>query len=85
MPPVPGGGDVPLPSHLRHVADGEPHGAEPHRVPRSAALDEGRLPGAGPRHAQADGEIQEGPSFTCCHTSPLNLRFVLIRAGWSER
>ncbi len=56
-PSVPGGGDVSLPSHFWHVADGEQDGAVTDRVQRSSALDEGRFSGAGPRHTQADGEV----------------------------
>ena len=64
VPALPGGGDLSLPSHLRHVADGEPDGAVEDRVPRGAAVDEGRVPGAGPRHEQTDGEVPQGLSPT---------------------
>lgn len=60
MPPLPGGGDLPVPGHLGHVADSEPNGTVPNQLQGSAALDEGRISGTGSRHPQADGEIPEG-------------------------
>lgn len=49
-PPAPGGGDIQAARHRRHAADGQPNGEGAHRVQRSAAVDEGRVPGTGPRH-----------------------------------
>ena len=51
VPFVPGGGDLSLSGHLRHLADGQPDGAVQDRVPRSAALDEGLVAGTRSRHA----------------------------------
>lgn len=59
-PPAPGSGDVPAARHRRHAAHRGPHGESAHRVPGGAALDEGRLPGAGPGHLQAAGEVPQG-------------------------
>lgn len=66
MPFVPGDRNVSLSSHLRHVADRESNGAVQDRVPRSAALDEGRISGTGSGHTQTDGEIPQGLSDTFC-------------------
>lgn len=44
------------------MADGEQNGTVQDRIQRSTALDEGCFPGAGSRHTQTDGEIQEGLS-----------------------
>lgn len=64
MPLVPGGGNLPLPSHLRHLADRQPDGAVQDGIPRSAALDEGRVAGTRPRHSQTDGKIPQGLADT---------------------
>lgn len=56
----PRSGDFSASGHLRHLADGEPHGAVPDRVQRGIIVDEGRVPGARSRPLQADGEVQEG-------------------------
>lgn len=60
MPPVPGGGNLSLPSHLRHLADRQPDGAVQDGIPRSAALDEGCVAGARSRHPQTDGKVPQG-------------------------
>lgn len=55
-----GDGDVSEESHRWHTADHQPHGEGEDGVPRRPALDEGRLPGAGPRHVQTAGEVPQG-------------------------
>lgn len=60
MPPVPGGGNLSLPSHLRHLADRQPDGAVQDGIPRSAALDEGCVAGTRSRHSQTDGKVPQG-------------------------
>lgn len=60
MPFVPGGGNVSLSGHLRHLADGQPDGAVQDGISRSAALDEGCVAGTRSRHSQTDGKIPQG-------------------------
>lgn len=66
MPSVPGSRNVSIPSHLGHVANGESDGTVQDRLPRSAALDEGRISGTGSGHSKADGEIPQGGSTIGC-------------------
>lgn len=51
VPFVPGSRNVSIPSHLGHVANGESDGTVQDRLPRSAALDEGRISGTGSGHS----------------------------------
>lgn len=51
VPPLPGGGNLPIQSHLGHVADSKPDGTVQNRLQRSSALDEGRFSGTGSRHS----------------------------------
>lgn len=60
VPPLPGGGNLPIQSHLGHVADSKPDGTVQNRLQRSSALDERRISGTRSRHSQADGEIPQG-------------------------
>lgn len=64
-PLAPGSGDVQAARHRRHAADSHPYGEGPHRVQRSSALDEGRLPRTGPRHLQTAGEVPQGGRSHC--------------------
>ena len=54
------GGDVSIPSNLRHTVNHKQNGRSAHRVPRSAALDERHLGSTRSRHIQTVGEIQKG-------------------------
>ncbi|KAG5833167.1 hypothetical protein ANANG_G00272980 [Anguilla anguilla] len=63
--PGAGDGDVSAAGHHGHPADGGAHGEVSHGVPGRPALDEGRVPGAGPRHVQAAGEVPQGTGHRC--------------------
>lgn len=59
-PLAPGSGDIPKAGHSWHSSDNQPDGEGSHRVPRSSALDEGRVPRTGPRYLQAAGKVPQG-------------------------
>lgn len=85
VPIVPGGRNVSLSSDLGHVADGESNGAVEDWIQRSAALDEGRISGAGSRHTQTDGEIPQGQSHRWVflnRKAPIT-KFYLLSVKWN--
>lgn len=78
MPFVPGGGNVSLSGHLRHLADGQSDGAGQDGIPRGAALDEGCVAAARSRHSQTDGKIPQG-------VPELNAVLSLLKSGKNTR